>query len=245
MRLISSFKDYYDCIQGMGYDEYPVFVRESRQIEKDKPFRTNIRDREKKEKVSTILDVIDQLPCTQDFAEGGVVVFCGRAYPFYEYGGRCYYELDRLISAVKSVRHFENECNYAEAKSFLVRFEQKSKKGTRRYRWRRADLSRESWKRYVEETSFDVPTDTFRYFDSPIIATSFDTSVILEVNPMLKDYNFEQVKDPYTAWQEISMFLGNELANQKDPNPPIPDKLKAQAKGFDKFSFRRAPTKKK
>jgi hypothetical protein len=59
------------------------------------------------------------------------------------------------------------------------------------------------------------------------------------VNPLLRKYNFEQVKDPYSAWQEISQFLGSELATQRDPNPPIPDELRAQAKGFDKWSFRK------
>ena len=61
----------------------------------------------------------------------------------------------------------------------------------------------------------------------------------LIINPCLKDYEFYRVFDPYTCYQEISMYVGNNLV--EDPNKawPIGDKLKVQSHGFDKYSFRK------
>jgi len=59
-------------------------------------------------------------------------------------------------------------------------------------------------------------------------------------NPCLKDYDFMRVFDPYQAFQEISMFMGN-LAEPRKPIPAIDDKTMAEIKGFDKWSFRKPP----
>jgi len=64
-------------------------------------------------------------------------------------------------------------------------------------------------------------------------------------NPCLADLDFFKVVSPFEAYQEISMFLGNELAKQEDP-APARDKDLIAAHGFDKFSFRKeGPPKRK
>lgn len=58
-------------------------------------------------------------------------------------------------------------------------------------------------------------------------------------NPCLSDYSFGKVVSPEKAYQELMMWF----ANKKLP-PPIPhvdDKTMAEAKGFDKHSFRNFP----
>jgi len=59
------------------------------------------------------------------------------------------------------------------------------------------------------------------------------------LNPYLKADQFQKVKDPTEAFQEISMYLGNELARQRDPTSTISDEIMRDKKGFDKWSFRR------
>ena len=47
-----------------------------------------------------------------------------------------------------------------------------------------------------------------------------------------------RIKDPYTAYQELSMYLGN-MAFPNKPIPTISDEVMAEIKGFNKFSFRK------
>ncbi len=59
------------------------------------------------------------------------------------------------------------------------------------------------------------------------------------INPKLKDYYFEQIKDPFTAFQEISMYLSNILVEQKE-TAIVEDKFRIEQHGFDKkTSFRK------
>ena len=63
-------------------------------------------------------------------------------------------------------------------------------------------------------------------------------------NGQLKPFEFYGVFDPYLAFQEISMWMGNQAVPIK-PIPEISDEIMAEIKGFDKFSFRKDPGKKK
>lgn len=59
------------------------------------------------------------------------------------------------------------------------------------------------------------------------------------INPKLKDYGFNRIKDSFTAFQEISMYLSNILVEQKEV-AKIEDKFRIKQHGFDlKTSFRR------
>jgi hypothetical protein len=59
------------------------------------------------------------------------------------------------------------------------------------------------------------------------------------LNPRLKDYGFERIKDSFTAFQEISMYLSNILVEQKEV-AKIEDKYRIEQHGFDlKTSFRK------
>jgi hypothetical protein len=63
---------------------------------------------------------------------------------------------------------------------------------------------------------------------------------VLTINPILADFQFFKVMDPYKAHQEISMWLGGVLTNNtKIPEPE--DKLKVLMHGFNKMSFKHRP----
>lgn len=63
-------------------------------------------------------------------------------------------------------------------------------------------------------------------------------NVYMNINSPLEKYNFAKVKDPFTAFQEISMYLGNQLTHVEEPIQ-ISDKDMLVEKGFDiKTSFR-------
>jgi hypothetical protein len=54
----------------------------------------------------------------------------------------------------------------------------------------------------------------------------------------LKDIGFASCFDPWTAYQELDMFLGTILINDQDHMVKISDKFLITKHGFDAFSFR-------
>lgn len=68
---------------------------------------------------------------------------------------------------------------------------------------------------------------------------------MVEINPILKDLDFAGVVDPFTAFQEISMFLSGVLGINEPEMIEISDKHKRDAKGFDDKSFKTRSKKNK
>jgi hypothetical protein len=62
--------------------------------------------------------------------------------------------------------------------------------------------------------------------------------------PQLKQYKFAKVVPPMQAFQEISMYLGK-LNAVEDNTVTIEDKYLAQGKGFDCYSFKKMPSKRR
>ena len=65
-----------------------------------------------------------------------------------------------------------------------------------------------------------------------------------ETNPILRTWGFQKMLDPYTAHQKLDHYLSNQAQNL-DEAQPIADPIMAQAKGFDKWSFRQKGPKKR
>lgn len=68
---------------------------------------------------------------------------------------------------------------------------------------------------------------------------TYGWGLVLELYPLLRDYQFEKVVDPFTAYQEISSYHFNNLVTNNDNHDDIPDKYKIAKKGFDEvYGFR-------
>lgn len=65
------------------------------------------------------------------------------------------------------------------------------------------------------------------------------------VNPQLSVYEFYKMKDSYTAYQELDMYMSGVLGVGEAATIDISDEVKKQQKGFDNWSFKTLPTKKK
>lgn len=76
--------------------------------------------------------------------------------------------------------------------------------------------------------------------NTPIFVVNECTNSIF-INPILKEYQFYRVVDPYTAFQEVSMYVGGVLRSPTKPIPDIPDTVMRDIKGFDKWSFKKEP----
>ena len=65
------------------------------------------------------------------------------------------------------------------------------------------------------------------------------------IHDRLQDLQFFRVFDPIMAYQRVEMFVGNRLFKRDCPRiDPVPDKVKAESHGFNKFSFRKDSSKK-
>lgn len=61
-------------------------------------------------------------------------------------------------------------------------------------------------------------------------------------DPLLKRYNFQTVYSPPNAYQKLESYLYN-VARPLKPIPEISDEIMAEAKGFNKYSFRKDKSK--
>jgi len=82
----------------------------------------------------------------------------------------------------------------------------------------------------------DTILNLHRELHSPIILV---TDQKVESNVNLRELGFPKVMDPYTAFQEISMFIGGVLGNHEKEVTELTEKDRIQQHGFDKWSFRK------
>ena len=261
MRIISSFKDYYDSGVAYGIDPKLVYVRETREQE--------IKDNTKVEKhLVELLEAYDNLPNFD--GERGVIAFCGKLYPYYGINAQlspdnifsyskiffsftgmaeklndAYHE--KIMEALKPKYKKFHQNEIKNIKEFVKRTNNHIKNiQEKNYKWSKNPSPEEHDKKYI---GAPISDEMFRAEKSPIILMRnagtgvgkctyrYFTTII--VNPKLQDYGFASVMDPVTAFQELSAFLGTNLVEQKDPNPHMSDELKGEIHGFDKWSFRK------
>ena len=82
------------------------------------------------------------------------------------------------------------------------------------------------------------------YFAEDIFNKSYKQTKVTG-NPILKDYNFVTVVDPYTAYQELEMYIGGVLGNTETNVATVDDEHRYAGHGFNKESFRKSPGKKR
>jgi len=210
MRLRSDFHDYYDRAIGYGIDSKVVYERKTRHL---------------KIAMRSDIDIPTNGNCE-------LIGFCGQVHPLYRIK-----KYERVAA--------DNRCwSYAVVDQyFAYTFEDYQ---TQRKEWEKNimfDTAREQTvKRFFHEWSFDTDR-LFHEYATPIWAFNFrpwndETNFV--VDPPLKEYEFERVKDANSAFQEISVYLANILIEQKEVIE-LSDSYRVQKSGFDlKTSFRRA-----
>jgi len=236
MRIISEFHDYYDCIQGAGQDQSLIYLRKSEDVEiAEYPFPLHKRR-----------GGWAKLP-----AERLVVGFCGKLYPLVRIPqyqtADCKpvfcYNPDEVLAWVNATMHKKEVAAY-------------TKPLPKRRTWRKEcwpASTRVSIEKFFEEIEAvrDKHEELFEKFGAPIFLADSSRARVwrksvyeIEINPRLEVIEFYRVLDRYTAFQELAMYLGAQAQPEK-PIPDVPDKVMVGAKGFNKFSFRKDPTKRK
>jgi len=103
--------------------------------------------------------------------------------------------------------------------------------------WRRQAMMRRL--DFIKKTHGNKDSKLFLKHRTPIYFIGNDGIFVKDLN--LKNSSFISVMEPYTAYQEISMFLGDRLRLRDKEMIEIADKYKISAHGYDvKKSFRRS-----
>lgn len=240
MYIISKRKDYYDGVVGsVGIDKTIVYERELIEMENYKNFPDEFRSDQPWRKWNNrnhFLDLgyysIDKESKYQK-ADSFIIGFCGKLYIGWKF-------------------HWQDENDrkeYGEFQTDIIYDHDEAKK----------HLNHNNWSGNLEDDinyvlNYD-PINLFREYKTPIFVydsyynrTSIDEHFRNQskfiINPLLKEYEFYKIFDPFTAFQEIQMFISGVLGTGEKEIIEVDDKYKIKQHGFNKWSFRREPTKK-
>lgn len=250
MYIISKFKDYYDIGSGLGIDKTNVYKRV--------------------EEALTLNDINNEHPDLNAFeSPGHRRIYYSRLNYFKPYiknytsrtSRRVYMYSDWLFKKhiiavcgkLYSVLLFTEEStssskchifhNYDQVKEHLIKNgksvpKKDSFKGKNFCLFDRLFINNE-----VLESDINI------FYKTPILSytlsSRYDESIKLTLNPELNKFEFYRVLDPYTMFQEVSMYNSGVLTNTEDNMVQISDEDKKFAKGFDDYSFKKLPTKRK
>jgi hypothetical protein len=233
MRIIADQKDYYDCIQAAGQDRTLLYIRTPETIEvghwtKPFGFYWSVHDA-----------VVGRTPVR---VTEHVIGFCGKIYPVVQIAtgdapaDRVFcFSLDEVDSFVEQhltpTEHAVYLGTRRRRRSMFIRFDQVISRWTTSQFFDDCKAAQDQHRAFFEDKRCPI-----------FVATpgSSGTQGRIVYNSLLRPYEFYRVIEPYRAFQEIAMFLAN-MAQPEKPMPTIPDELKAESKGFDKWSFRRPP----
>ena len=248
MLIVSKFRDYYDSAVGFdGVDKTCVFnrvpsIEKSKQIEKlfdvetthwrSGPYRygTSYWGKHKPGEFSSITPF--------------VVGFCGKTYVGYTF----YRFLDSQL------RIGEPEIVYGEDFFALKTFDTKGKYSS-------GKTDRDQLNAFLGKFHNKEHQELFIKHHTPIFIYDYGTNLsglerpdgrygaldekVLILNPCLKNYGFYQVFNSASTFQEVQMYLQGVLGNKEKETPNLDEKHMLLKHGYDKWSFRKEPNKKK
>jgi hypothetical protein len=225
VRIKSKFKDYYDGVQRISQDYDLVYLRYPK-----------------------VVDIDSRLVSPSRGSKEIAIGFCGKMY--YAMGLRV--SLDKYTWC----------WNESQVAAFIKANESKDYQEfyfTKKFRYRRRYhswdmLSRPSvkkWFDYRNKPEIKNRDELFHEHGVPIFTAEAITigshkyGTRLTLNAPLGPHGFAKIFDPYTAYQELRMWVAN-MAAPREHIPEVSDADMLEAKGFDpKWSFRKEPGKKK
>jgi hypothetical protein len=243
MKIISKFQDYYDIGIAYGVDEKLRFERVTKVKEEScgwgEPWSHYIFKNQQWYRVWFFFDIIG---------------FCGDIYPLV------HITIEQNKGTNKEPNYVSVEEQYFyDAKTFESYIkEQVDSKGqiiqessNYGYSYRRKLNIITEVKEYFKK-DYTKKKTLFKHYDVNyfIVESSVcmkkkyrQTSVQTTLHPQLKKYKFAKVLAPMEAFQKLSMYLG--AKNEAKEIVEIDDRYLAQGKGFDCYSFKKMPSKKK
>jgi hypothetical protein len=275
MRLIGKQQDYYDSALGHGYDPHVTYVRKPLVTERDEisdhPIFRPIMNKYSDEIAtsyshtgwhklpSAIFEAKLTKGRTKDInIDPGFIGFCGKIYPFivlsWNIGAKNIPGSDYVPEHTEERFCYNIDTLENEFSKWNINF--KAERDTPQWLKKRGVGRDRDWGRFTRKNAEDFlivneNIDLFFEIGNPTFAMYCHENgyrrqnwKILE-NPILKDFQFYRVFDAYTAFQELSMFLGGVLGGAHPPMVEISNDDMARKKGFGhKYAFRKEPESK-
>lgn len=229
MRIKSPFKDYYDGVMRHGAADDLLYLRYSIEL-LEAPTGWEFKNQR----------VVPKIPRTialKYATTSYMVKFCDS-----------YYQFALMACAIncphsgKPQRHQAYVHSVDDMDKWVERFYKKQQR-----KWY-DDCGRKQTIHWFENAACIGHTNDFDQFEGrpvPIwIASTTAHNHYMELNPRLAPFEFQRRVDPYTAYQSIYMWLTNRAAPTKEI-PKMSDADMRDIKGFDKWSFKRPPSKRK
>jgi hypothetical protein len=243
MKIISKFQDYYDIGIAYGVDEKLRFKRERHIVSSKRTNGAYIRHLYKRDGT--------QYRATLYY---NYIGFCETLYPFIHLN-------IESVTKKEKVFHYKNEENFylydiEDFKKTLQDYvvageEMELSKRWVGNSWKRRNILDVMQKFYVEkndemEKLFQMHKEAYFVVEHSCIKYEGETFLKKKITllPQLKQYKFAKAVAPMQAFQKISMYLGK-LNAVEDNTVTIEDKYLAQGKGFDCYSFKKMPSKRK
>jgi len=261
MLILSKHSDYYDGVAHAGIDKSIVYKRLIRTFTpktqaqfskrgditqftevKVAPYRSPVEvpDGAKFELDVSELGGFRFIRSWSEQISKNILFFCGKAYPY------CSVRTPIILRDFSSVPEHKVKCFYdnMSANNALLTAYVSLRKTPYMSKYDKGYLERiieefNHSKRVLPSTEMynrDTILNLHRELHSPIILV-MDQKVESNVN--LRELGFPKVMDPYTAFQEISMFIGGVLGNHEKEVTELTEKDRIQQHGFDKWSFRK------
>jgi len=262
MKIFSKFNDYYDSAMAYGVDDHVHWVRKTTETELPLP-----TPHYTKTEIGPPADPFFDSPIYTEAPNNNhswyrgdghrtfpnyslyFAGFCGKIYPYYEFWwyGPGSVKVVRTAFSADDIVSVLNE--YDDSRKATEKFQTKTKnKGWNKGWFRTSFRYKEADNYFTKWSGTDSQFDMFVRFKTPIFTlTDYNRgrSITLTVNPVLKDIGFQRIVDPFTAYQEIEMFLSGILGMNDPETVDIEDKYMISQKGFDDMSFKKYPTKKR
>jgi hypothetical protein len=246
MLIISKFHDYYDAIARNGVDKSIIFIRNEQKLETEKDRPNWYKLPKEFNEFNDLLTYESKGSYNQPgyyYIQILFVLFCGKCYPIYRYS---YLDVDKtpLYSGKTVTYEYIRHRGYTHDLNSLPEFiKLKTAKESGYYR-RTYSIFGANSSDYIKQDFTDlqiqfkspiaivhvIPTDSVDYRCRP------DNQVI--INPCLKNFGFQVVKDPFSTFQEIQSFISGVMGGSSPPMVEIEDKYRIDMHGFDKHSFR-------
>lgn len=251
MYIISKHHDYYDTALGHGIDKTLIFNRNN-------SFTLN---GEEKPRIYNTLSVNQRINTynykdmkprsyKDELAKMQLIVigFCGKIYPIISANILIEYSpigsTSKLIYG-KDIYEVNEQCIKETGYSIdyyfnlIGGYNRKLAKSTE-------DYLRDFHEKFLKKWETVSPENKhieglFQKYNIPYFYLS---DVKFDSCPVLKEFDFHKFIDPYTAFQEISMYLGGVLTRPEKETIEISDKDKRDSKGFDDRSFKHRTRKK-
>ena len=239
MRIISSFRDYYDIVQSEGQDQTRVYNRTLKEVilKSPFPFSYNLNYQRKMYQKMYVIGFCDKIYLVFNLRKDDVCKDISK---------NCYHlnDVENFIEENFNHKQIEDwkrtdkkkyQKNFWDSDKLRCSFESNFKK------WEEFKRSFDAKSLFQEFPIFVADLTHKREYNN--FWHQKEENIKITYNDCLNDFDFYRIFDSYQAFQELTMWINNKAVPMKEI-PKIKDEIMLEVKGFDKFSFRKEKSKK-